>query len=94
MDKEERLECVKDLILDYLVAYYFMEVYIVEDVPTLVLKEEVEDGVKTIEIGFDGSIFTVRWYVTNEIEGLIESSACDRLFVDEDLLVTYVVEEL
>lgn len=94
MDRVERLECVKDLILAYLVDYYFAEVYIIEDVPTLVLKEEVEDGVKTIEIGFDGSIFTIRWYVANEVEGLLESSTCDRLFVDDDLLVTYVVEEL
>lgn len=94
MDRVERLECVKDLILDYLVDYYFAEVYIIEDVPTLVLKEEIEDGIKTIELGFDGSIFTVRWYVSNEVEGLIESSACDRLFVDDELLVTYVVEEL
>ena len=94
MDRVERLECVKDLILAYLVDYYFAEVYIIEDVPTLVLKEEVEDGVKTIEIGFDSSIFTIRWYVANEVEGLLESSTCDRLFVDDDLLVTYVVEEL
>lgn len=94
MDKVERLECVKDLIFDYLVDYDFVDIYIIEDVPTLVLKEEVEDGVKTIEIGFDGSIFTIRWYVSSEIEGLIESSACDRLFVDDDLLVTYIVEEL
>lgn len=94
MDKEERLECVRDLIFDYLVDYDFVDIYIIEDVPTLVLKEEVEDGVKTIEIGFDGSIFTVRWYVSNEVEGLIESSTCDRLFVDDELLVTYVVEEL
>lgn len=94
MAKEERLESIKDLILNYLVDYCFIEIYIIEDVPTLVLKEEVEDGVKTIEIGFDGSIFTVRWYVANEIEGLIESSACDRLFVDDELLVTYIVEEL